>query len=760
MLLFTIVSAAIVLGQDQTITYSTVAKPLGAVLGEISTQTHEKYQVDEILVNQPIIIDVKGAHSSELLSRIAKVCYGKWVSKEGFKALVIDNDAVQDARKAWHDKLAKTYADALDKKLKKYAKEGPFTAQSAHTFLDFAHNMMQKVSQMKGPDIVTNAADFAPPTSLPNQRAVMGILEAIGPDALANIEDGDRVVYSTNANRLQVALDSSSPVITQYVQDEKVWNQVVSSLPKVQLDPQALGALGPTGMADPEVMDSFMSSFLKGPDSIGKIDLSIKNDGGTLTATLDVLDAQGKLGDTTPGILDPNGIDLTDPGDLIKLMKPGAQSAESDKFQIPLTPESRAFQGAQESVGMTGMPRQAIKAVRHMAGGFGAMLFNRSFKIPPGMRADMLRPDKHDPLSWDVSELVNGLAEHQSSSMVAMIPDSELDIFQGDGTSASAVENDLNLAPDLGIVRGPNWIQISALNPDALLHHRVDRKELARLLTSLDTSKASAFDSLGAYYLVHPNDNDTIIDRYLSACDLQLQAGMFGTSNKVTCELYAAIDETNREKLRNGEKLHVADLSPTFAHALADFVYSGNPMAFMPDIEPMIPTPPAQDGSEPAQPAPAFDPDTVMASVRSMFSEPTENFPNGIPQDGVVEMRETSEVGAKSADQGAEDTVLSPDTIAWMKQPKGASNGLPDELQQPLPKTFRVVQNVTLTFNITLGKRHATFTYSDAIPMGDETYTWENAPQDFKDAIKKAEDALKSGSESVTTTTPTGPTKP
>lgn len=749
MILLTLVSA-LVLGQDQTITYSTVAKPLGAVLREIAGQTHEKYQVDELLVNQPIIIDVKGAHLSDLLARIAKVSYGKWVTRDDVRALVLDDDAVQDARKAWHDKLAKAFAAALDKKLQRTAKEGPFTAQSAHGFLDFTHNLMQKVSQSKGADFPQNPADFTPPTTLPNQRLVMGLLEAIGPDALANIGGGERVVYSTNPNRMQQPLDPNLPAVSQYVQDEKVWNQAVSMVPKVQLDSQALGAMGPAGAMDPQIMDSFMSSYLKGPDSIGKIDLSIKNDAGTLTATLNVLDTQGKLGDTIPDVLDPSGVDMTDPAEIFKLMKPQDQPADADKYQIPLSAEARAFQGTQAAISLPGVPPQALKAMRRMAGGFGAMLFNKSFNLPAGMRAELLQPDQHDPLSWDVSELANGLAEHESSSLVAMLPDSELDIFQGDGVTASRIESDLDQAPDLGIVRGPDWIQITPLDPDSLLHHRVDRKDLARLLNSLNAGKGGAMDLLGAYFLAHPHDDDAISSRYLSACGLQPPSGILGAPSKVTCELYAAIDGTTRERLLGGEKLHVADLGLSFGKALADFVYSGNPMAFMPDFTAALP---GQAGGDehPDQALPTdaasqtIDPDAMMASVRGMFSEPTENFPNGIPSEGLVELTETSEVGARSADPGADGSVLNPAMIAMMRQPKGAANSLPDAVGQTMPKTFRLVRDVTVMFNITLGKRHAQFNYSDAVPIGDQVYTWDTAPQDFKDAIKKAEDDMKDG---------------
>jgi hypothetical protein len=446
---------------------------------------------------------------------------------------------------------------------------------------------------------------------------------------------------------------------------------------------------------------------------------------------------------------------MTDPASMMQLMTQmgKTKAEEGDKYQIPLSPEAKAFQGGEPSGEMGAIPPQAMKVVRHMAGGFGAMMMDQNYKLPAGMRAQMLRPDVRDPLSWDVSELLNGLADHQSTSLVAMLPDSDMDLFQGIGTTASTVETAVNGDPDLGILRATGWIQISSLDPDSLLHHRTNRKDLARLLTSLDISKSGQMDLLGAYYLTHPDYNDAVSARYISACGLRPQAAMFGVPSEVTCALYAAIDETTRERLRAGEKLHVADLGMVFGHALADYVYSGGSLGFSPGA--LFDTGPnpnvevqAGDSNPPDQAAPVMDPEQIMSSVRGMFSEPTENFPNGIPPDGVVEMTETTEVGAKSADPGADDEVLTAESIAYAKQPKTAEDAGED--QTPLPKTFRLVHSVTVNFTIKLGKQTAAFSYTDSVPVDGQVYSWGNAPQDFKDAIKKASDEMSGVTETKT----------
>jgi hypothetical protein len=724
-------------GQSATVTYSAVAKPISAILADLSQQANTRLQVEEPIGRQPLILSVKDASLDDLMARVAKITCGKWDKSGANPVLRVDEDAVQAAKARWHKKLAKIYEDVIARKEARLQKSGPFTAQKAQSLMDTMHKMMSQVS-LNGANFKAPSEDeMAPFTEMPNMRALTNMLAAIGPDALADASDGERVVFSTSPNRMQRAVDGSA-AIQEYQEGEKALNSVLGTIPNIVFDPKNPNAFGAGNQLDPDMMDSMVAAGLKGPEAVSKMDLAISQKGDGMDIKLLVFDGKGKAADTVPDELGLDGSDMTDPAALAAMLNP-AKSPSKDSFQITLSPESQYMQSVPFQPSMHGFSLSRIRAM--MAGAINAQAPGEP---PKNLFAELRRPDLRDPLSYSESECIIGLAAHKNVQVLALLPDSCYGMFHGMETKAGDIEDALDSRMNLMVSTDGNWMEIQSANPDEMFHKRLDRGELKNYLATISGSPDQTLDAYGNYSLQHLGQDHTIRDAYTQILNVVSPAS-FNDSEGFGAALYACLDLATRQRLAQGEAIPLSGIGEDADRVLSAMVYLyGDQMPFNYSFG-SDPTEAANGGGATSTKSTA---DMVGAMKEMMVgSEPTELFPNGLPANGKLSMT-TSDQGIEFIDG---DQTLDANTIAMtrlqMSDPKKFG-----EVDTPIPAHFRIYKNTQITFRLVLGpKQERTLSLSDDRPYDDKTYTWETLPPEIHALIAKAEDEIgKAGASPVT----------
>lgn len=74
---------ALVLIPSAVIDYETVAKPLPAVLADLTSLTGAEMRASKAVESDMLVIRVRGADISKLREKIAEAIAGKWTEKEG-----------------------------------------------------------------------------------------------------------------------------------------------------------------------------------------------------------------------------------------------------------------------------------------------------------------------------------------------------------------------------------------------------------------------------------------------------------------------------------------------------------------------------------------------------------------------------------------------------------------------------------------------------------------------------------------------------
>jgi hypothetical protein len=685
--------------QVQTITYKTPAKSIGAVLADLSIKTHQKLEAVDFLSRQPIMVDVHDVGAAELLKRIAQCTYGKWITSNDVKKLVVDETAVASGRALLKASESKEIRFAVAEEQASVDSQDPISADSAQMFVDAFANQIYAVEAPR------NDNEHFPPDNKvvpPTSRLAIELLGVVGPEAIQAIPNGDRVVFSTQPNKAQQPLPPSSEVIAQFLKDQQIWNQYMHSVPKVA------GALHRKG--DPpsfERIRSYIARGQEGGETIGKIDFALRREGEALYADLLIFDDKGNLSledDTVALGLKWGEVPYSLPGD-----------KGFDNHKIPVSDRFRDFAAVTAEFG------EDPKASKMAAD-----------KLTAQFHAQIMRPDLYDPMSFRISELLNGYAETKKLSLVAMLPDSEVEDFALVQPYLSMVDQALSKHVFAHVVKGAGWLQLIPKDPEDL-HRRLDRNGLARLLATLSEPRASNVRAFGTFYLQSPwNDNFMMMDQ-LALANLPNGPSLFDSMDsperKLAYEFYAVVGDAVRKRIMKGEEVPISELGPQIAGALANFLHmssgeykeslkAGAAYALGRDSEVDFPPNLIRFETGPDRP----------------LTEPTEIFPDGVPLGSTLKMQIFSQPALIGADPGFSEAYYA-DTLD--------AQDSTERKDQILPSTFSLGDNTSIFSLIKLGTTTMALDCFDAVLRSTTTYKLSTVPRAFKVELKTAQKRVK-----------------
>lgn len=601
------------------ITIHEPAAPLTRVLADLSAKAHITFSASPRVADDVVVIDAKDVTIKDLMDRIALADSASWKLDAGTYLLTQDTVARRtEANKSLQFRAALIKA-AIEKRL------NPGGADKSKA----------------------TAAAAVIPTS-PDEKAFNGILTGISPAVLASIHPGTRVVFSTSPTRMQVAFDRNvNSVVEQWVKEH---NAVAPKALEAQ--DQMLKAMGsqlPAFLVDvmkaqTRVVDAPITKVLLIAQTMPYL--------GGLQLSLRGYDGDGKVQISGTTML--AGID---PTTLVNFLDDKPEVTNAKETPIEYSEDSKAL-------------NLVLSTPLRQMGTEG------SAKVTPELRAKMLQPEKIDPLSLIPSDAAFAYAKYKGKPLVAVLPDAAMPpmiSFKSRPKTVEAYAKSLAVQESLQEVADPSWVVLKPADPVDARESRVNRRALAKLLHAASEKEVPSLDDLAEYAQEAPAPSDNVVSQtYLSLlAPSTTQEGIGGAPSWDMIRFYGGLPLTMRANLKNGAQIPLSSLTPDQTATLAHMIY-GSKVTL--------------DVNRPGKPVAD---DFLSRAIRSALpsaidyrDEPTESLPNGLPSDGVLNIKATTSgfVRIKSPYGGVGFSNMGADEVAalrYMKKSPGFSALVP-----------------------------------------------------------------------------------
>ncbi|HWA83424.1 MAG TPA: hypothetical protein VG820_08335, partial [Fimbriimonadaceae bacterium] len=568
---------------------------------------------------------------------------------------------------------------------------------------------------------------------VPAQFAMLGmgnedlikIALAIGAGPLSNVQEGQRIVFSTSPNRMQSSLPSSvNAIIADYVVQH---NKLAAA---AKQDEPAKDDQNPNMAA---FMELFGSRFKK-PQPITAAPakaLVVASRRGMFmgfTLQLKLYDANGK---TLASDSLPLSTDL--PFDPQEIVNPKAAPA-SEGPEIELSPLAKELYTTGNS--MSGI----------MSGGGGLS----HAKLSDALMAQLKDPVEHDPLSYVHSEALIAIANQRNEQLVADLPDSVTSFFsnlvaKGKLTAASFLK-EIKGEDKTQVKEANGWLTVTPDNPIQSRKERLNRVALRTLIQAAQSQGYTSLDSLAAYAQKNesPLESEASMMYIMLFAPGAMQQGIMGLVNWDMLRLYGMMDVNQRQLLRQGRRIPFGQLTPEEQTELSKMLFGAD-------------TALSAESRQNGAPEKKRDPLTEMifnqierfggGNENDYRTEPTEIMPNGLPTDGYVVLNYSTQPVAQpqtmSTDFG-KGTSMGPMELGMLKFFKDDPNMSQISGAIPTIDDLKVGTRSVYNFSFFVAPfvSEKQTLNDDVIPKDAPVYKMTNLPADFQKQIDDMASAM------------------
>ncbi|HWD37773.1 MAG TPA: hypothetical protein VG944_02915 [Fimbriimonas sp.] len=674
-----------------TVSYTTVAKPVGAVLQDLSKLTNLKLEAKPAASREIVIVSVHAAPTQAVLDHIAMATSCEW-TKTGDTLLLQPSDAIR-GKEEGQELAARTkkVADMIATKVKGLTP--PKSSASSTT-----------------PDIASiQAAD-------PDNRAITLLLKGVDPSVLASMGPGERVVFaSNNVTSMQHPLPSdAASIVADWI---AAHNKQVQSMPNIS-------SQLPPGLPK-EFTDMIMERTRPVSEAPFKALLIAQEMPiiGTLQLTLRVYGNKGNVIIQGQSFLDDSF--LTRVGELTGQSKPPAPTKPVGNTPIVYSADSKALIAVLAGVNPT-QPQVKV--------------------IPADLRQKLLHPEVQDPLSYVVSDAYLSTAKARNLQLVADVPDSTfgqsgvLGAVMGvrSWKTVEAVESDWSSGDSVLKTTDGQFTVIKPALPVRARAERLDRGSMAELIAAGEAKRMPSLDDICAFALQNdpPGSNPVTMTYallFVQSLTSQSMQGAFVDWNML--RFYGTLSPEQKQSLRTGGTISFQTLNEGQRNLAGRVVFGSTAKISIQSDKPS-------------------SKDFMMKTISMFLSadkdfrqEPTELLPNGLTASTTLSSSVTEEpvvytVGQnKSMNFGA----LGPQELAMFdlikEGPLAAAAG---NVQMPASGLLGHRMNMDLMFHLSpesvVEQRLSDCSFaSDA-----QTVSLTNLPTDFRSMVDKELADLKS----------------
>lgn len=591
-----LLASSIVGAQDvaQKVTFTHVAAPTKAILFALSGKTGVPLEVAGAAAEEIVVIRVKDAVLNDVLKRIAEVTSCEWkVDGKGFRLVTANAVRNIEERTERERRVAALRKQVAERVKGLQAKDKPKEGGDIDTAIF-------EMGLFGGGDA--------------SGKAITKLLAQVDLTRLATLERGARVVYSTTPTRMQLPLGRNAiAVLAEYVaehnKEASTTQEATSELALTEEQRQAMAmAEKMFGRRNQPVRETPVKALLVG---------SRQSMFDTLSVELRLFNAQGKV------ILSGTDALMTDMGMFEEIAQAAAGGQPAEEKPKP-DPDPRPIEFSSNS--------------KELAGLFGKMEMGAgtfSMKMSPALRALLLRPDQHDPLSFVPSETLIAIAEAKDIQLLADLPDSlgeftRLFAANAKPTVGRALAEYLEGDETQGELK-EGWLLIRPARPAENRRLRVPRAALAKLIAAGDSKGVPSLDDLATYSLAAepPMETPGAMLHLMIFAPNTVGSGMMGPLDWDMLRFYATLTLGQRDVLTQGRAIPIANLSIQQRNLVSAMAFGSN----------------AQLRVGPKKP----DTGDFMEMVRAFMpgqtddfrEEPTEVMPNGLPAAGRVTLQVT-----------------------------------------------------------------------------------------------------------------------
>jgi len=586
---------------DVLVNYKTVAVPLSRALEEISKASGAKLKAAQLTEKETVVISVKGMPLSQVKARLATAVVGVWTKlDDGTEQLGADLTARLALSRAASQKRIQELDEAL-----KGLRESLVVKNAAK------------------PKTNTEDEDFDFVNSSAATRLIAQMTIGFRAVDLAGIPQGDRIVYSTQANSMQRQLNAQGlqKVMAEFIAEHNVQADAMKNgmseidpamAEQMQKAKEMFGGL----VADPKRIEAAPTKLLLVVERGGMFGFM----GDSIEFNMIAFDSKGQVlassthpmgGSARMGMAVEASTTAVGPDTPVK-NPPQEQKPEDPRLKknIELSPI------AMELKSMTSFmnPGQSEK------------------KPSAELLEHVMRPDLYDPLSFEYSESLIALEEALGNNLVACVPDSRMDFGMMGGAGRSEtlatfnvrIEND----DDIFVERKDGWATIRQVDPEASRAIKVDRKGFAAFLANVKSTVVPSLDALANYAATSPPLMETpvVMPHVMLVAPNAMSIGMRGLQDWKMLRLYGLLGPGERTALRQGLPLAFSSCNAKSQVILKQMVFgAGAKLQIGPDKENVF----GMFGGM------AMGGNLGLSSYRE---EPTELLPSGLPAGGLLKL--------------------------------------------------------------------------------------------------------------------------
>ncbi len=612
------------------ITFKTVAVPVGVALAEISKQAGIRLTASPQVAGEIVVLALKDVPLADLKTQIAKACSAKWEATEGGEILVADLvQRRQEDQKERSEAIAE-----MAKQLKQRVDALNPPKRDPKAKVDDEEEFMMEQYMAMGA----------------SNKAIILLANALGAANLSAIDAKSRVVYSSHPNRMQ------KPLAGNYNQ---ILSQLVAEHNKEAAERQKERSQHP--VEENEQMKRMREMFgdfdesedgpVEGTPSKAILVVSRQQLMGGLTLQLKVFNEKGQVVIRGTQMLSTGGgmfsaLDLEE-------MEFGPDGLPKAK------PQTNAPAGEKPIVFS-----DATKELSEMSN--VTTMANSTRKMSDELKMKLLNPDQFDPLSFSHSEALIALATQKGKPLVACLPDA-METLMGmympkpEGMTPSAYSNSVKNAVFIS-TDGP-FVYVKPVNSAKSRRDRLDRVALGQFLRSVDAKGSVILDDLAVYAQRSnsPMEDSLAMSYFMIFAPNAIQSGMGGQVSWDMLRFYGGLSANQKRNMADGGRLTYGQLSQIQQAALRQ-------MTFGPETALVVEDPNAK---KPTFEMPSFLRGVLAGAMGKDYrTEPTELMPNGLTNDGYVQLKLTQDTVAKptgniSAMFGS--AVLGADELAMLK---------------------------------------------------------------------------------------------
>lgn len=673
------------------------------ILKALADQTKLKFETTPQTEGEVLLVSVADVPLSELMTQIATATTAEWKTIDGGYRLTANNSARLQESNREATERAKAFQKTIAKRLEELAKQEAMMAKVAKSGGKLDKNDEAVMTMGMGMGGGAGA-----------EGTITRLLQGINPALLANVESGDRIVFSSNPTAMQRPLASNAiGLINKFIAEH---NKTVPDR-QVATD-QAL--------RNPEmekIPEFFRNRMMKGNKKIGNVSKALLSFTKNsliefLSAELVLYDDQGKVAFEGQAML---GGDFMD-----------AITANFDENGKPKTPPVVKGTPIEYSPDSKELAKQ--NRMDTMMGGQ---------KLSKDLLGKVTKPAVNDPLSFAISDEILAVAKLQHKPLVASLADDLMGMTtmftQGEKT-AEGVWDSLKKGKQMQVLKEDTWLVLKPAKPQQNRRYRVDRLALQNLVVASNQKGAASLDDLAAFALkvVAPNES-SLAQLYMSMyIPGSITQSMTGLTDWDLVRFYGTLDPQSRNNLANGGRIGLSGLTPIQSYSINKIVYGKKGGL---DVQ--------RPGQKPQEKLPFYM--TFMGSDSvDYLDEPTEAMPNGIPPSGWVELKGTRD--PILAPQPVNDKeispmfgVLGPDELAMFRMLKEDKNMQQYAGQLPTFDQMKLGERLVLNFKFQFlpNVSHTGTLHDNQFPNGGKLVSMNSLPADVQKRLNDQYDAFK-----------------